>query len=101
MNKPKEKLYKDKYPEGYVEHYLAMYSANRKGLTNQDFETQNKMYIECEGEEEFQNLRTEVINAEKEADLDWFLKRAISWEINEIDLNNLKRMFEAIKDFEC
>lgn len=97
----KEKFYRNKYPDGLIKHYLAMYSVNREGLSNQDFETQNKMYIEFEGVEEFQKLRREVIKAKEEEDLDWFLKVAIAEEILNIDLNNLNRMLESIKDFKC
>ncbi len=94
-----EAFYKNKYPEGYIEHYLAMYSVNGESLSDQGFEIQNKMYIECEGKEEFRNLRNEVIKAKQMEDLEWFLKLAVSYEIKDIDLNNLKRMFEAIEKF--
>jgi hypothetical protein len=99
MKNLEKEFYKDKYPEGYINHYLAMYSVNRESLSDQDFEIQNKIYIECEGTEEFQNLRNEVTEAKQMGDLQWFLKLAISYEINDIDLNNLKRMFEAIEKF--
>ena len=44
-----ERLYKEKYPDGYIQHYLAMYAANSKGLSEVEFKAFNKMYNECEG----------------------------------------------------
>ncbi|MEK7725495.1 MAG: hypothetical protein AAB336_14170 [Acidobacteriota bacterium] len=99
MSKKQEKTYKDKYPQGFIDHYLAMYSLHRSGLSNQDFRDQNELYIECEGQEEFQGLIDEIVLAEKQEDLSWFLKSAISNGIDNIDLNKLKQMFEAIKHF--
>ena len=73
MNETKEKFYKEKYSDGYIEHYLAMYSVHSKRLSNQDFDAQNKLYVECEGEKEFINLRNEVFKAKQQADMNWFL----------------------------
>ena len=99
MEKSEKIFYKDKYPDGYIEHYLAMYSTHREGVSDQDFETQNRLYIECEGKEEFQKLRDEVIEAKQQKDWQWFLRLSISREINNLDLNNLQKMFESIENF--
>lgn len=99
MNKDEVKRYEDQYPEGYIKHYLAMYSIHQDDLLDENFENQNKLYIEFEGKEEFQNLVAEVVLAEKQEDLDLFLKAAIFYQISDIDLTDLKRMFEAIKLF--
>lgn len=99
MKKPEEKFFEDNYPDGYIEHYLAMYSIHQEGWSNEDFETQNGMYIAFEGKEEFQNLKNEVIKAKQQADLDRFLKLPIVKDIKGINLDNLARMFEAIETF--
>ena len=90
-------LYKEKYPDGYLDHYFAMYSLHQDGFTNENFENQNSMYISIEGKEEFQSLRNEVLNARQNDDLDFFLKMAIYHDINEINLNHLDKLLKSIE----
>lgn len=98
MNKLEEFL-KNNYPGGYIDHYLAMYSIHQSGMSNENFENQNSMYVAIEGKTEFQKLKNEVMKAKQQADLDKFLELAkIKW-INDITLDDLTRMFEAIQLF--
>ena len=99
MDKIEEKFYKDKYPDGYIQHYLAMYSVHQKRFCQDNFESQNRMYVDCEGKEEFLNLRNKVIKAKQQENLGWFLRMAIFYQIEDIDLESLNRMFEAIENF--
>ena len=98
--KTSEEFLKKNYPDQYIEHYLYMYSIHQQGLSYVNFENQNKMYVACEGMEQFQKLKNEVVKARQQADLDWFLKLAIFNEIKDVNINNLAKMFEAIEKFQ-
>ena len=88
---------KEKYPNGYLDHYLAMYSIHQDGLADEYLENQNNMYVGIEGVEEFQNLKNEVSSARENKDLNLFLKLAIYHEIDEIDLTYMDKLFKSIE----
>jgi len=94
-----EKILRNNYPDGYINHYLAMYSVHQKEFSSENFENQNAMYVACEGKDEFQNLKNEVIKVRQQADLELFLKLAITYKIEDINIDNLTKMFEAIEKF--
>ena len=99
MNNLDEKIYKEKYPEGYIQHYLAMFGAIQDNLLESNFESQNRMYLDNEGKEEFLELRNEVAKAKQQKDLNWFLQLAKFFEIENINLESLNKMFNSIEKF--
>ena len=91
-------LYEKKYSGGYLDHYLAMYSINQDGLSNENFESHNCMYVEMEGEEEFQNLKNEVLKVRQQDDVEMFLDLAKYHKIEGIDIEILDKLFVSIEN---
>jgi len=47
----------EKYPKGYLSHYLAMFTSNFDTPSVYNYETYNDLYIQMEGKKEFKEVR--------------------------------------------
>lgn len=90
---------KEKYSEGYFEHWLAMLSTMNSEFTKEGFEIQIKNYLDFEGVEEMHNLKNEVELITKNGDLNKFLKIGRQFDIEKINEQTLEIMAVVIKDW--
>lgn len=91
-----EEQYKSKYPNEYFDHYLSMFSINQTELEESNFVNQLNLYLQFEGEAEFEDLRAEVNQIIKNGDLHWFLKQAKADKIENINMEILREIMNSI-----
>lgn len=94
-----EELYREKYPNDYFDHYIAMFAANQPNTDVSNFSDQIELYLNFEGKDEFRELQNEVNQIMKNEDYKWFLKQAMADEIPNINLDKLRAMMNSIIDF--
>ena len=91
-----EELYSEKYPHESFDHYLSMFGINQSDSTEINFQDQIKLFLEFEGEDEFNDLQEEVNRIVQNKDYNWYLKQAITDEIPNINMERLKGMMNSI-----
>jgi len=64
---------KEKYPEQYLDHWIAMFSIHNSEVTQENCISQISFYKEMESEEEFKKLQEEIALIIKNNDLNLFL----------------------------
>jgi len=87
---------KEKYPEEYFEHWIAMLSTMNTELNSVGFKSQIKFYIEFEGIEEFENLKKEVQLINKNNDVNKFIEVVKTFKIDSLNENLLIKMVDII-----
>jgi len=87
---------KEKYTEGYFEHWLAMLSTMNTAFTKEGFEMQINHYLDFEGEDEMRNLQNEVELILKEGDLNNFINIGNELGIEEVSQQSLESMTSVI-----
>ena len=89
---------KEKYPEGYFDHWLAMYSTHNSEITEDLIMLHADAYRVFEGMEELLELKAEVQLIIKNDDLKGFIRVARGYGIREIELHHLVQMSEIIQN---
>lgn len=88
-----------KYPKGYLNHYLAMFSAQFDKPTIENYNVYTDLYIQMEGKDEFIDLKKELKNIKMNNDLDAYLKVANYFEIEHFGIEQLNEMIAVIETY--
>lgn len=91
-----QSVFDEKYPDEYFDHYITMFSLNKSEINETNLTNFNKQYIQFEGQDEFQELRKEVLKIKANKDFDWFLKQAKADEIENVTLESIKKTIDLI-----
>ena len=91
-----EKL-ESKYQKGYLNHYLAMFATIFNTPTVENFRTYTDLYIQMEGEQEFDNLRNELKKIKVNNDIPSYLKFANFFEIEGFGKKQFTEMIKVIE----
>ena len=62
------------YPKGYLNHYLALFTAHFKVASIENYNMYTNLYIQLEGEKEFLEVKAEIKTLRKNNDLDLYIK---------------------------
>ncbi len=89
----------EKYPKGYLNHYLAMFTANFNTPSIDNYQVYTNLYIQMEGIKEFNNLKTEIKNIRKNNDLNLYLKIINYSEIENFGKEQLNEMIKVIETY--
>lgn len=92
MNEFNEKLMDERYPEGYFDHFNAMFQFE---ADKQGFKEHAKLYIKIEGFDEFKNLVNEILDISKNNDWDYFVYLAEKYNGKCKSLSNIKELAES------
>lgn len=88
-----------KYPKGYLNHYLAMFTSQFDKPTLDNYKMYTDLYIQMEGKDEFINLKKELKNIKMNNDLDSYLKFANYFEIENFGIEQLNEMIKVIETY--
>ena len=86
----------EKYPKGYFDHWIAMFSANNSDVIERLISEYADMYKSIEGDEAFSGLKTELQSILKNDDLEEFISIAIDYGLEKIEIQHLITMAEII-----
>lgn len=89
---------KEKYPEQYLDHWIAMFSIHNSEVTGENCISQISFYKEMEGEEEFQELQDEIELIIKNRDLHLFLPILKDYCGNNLEIDDLNKMVAILVD---
>ncbi len=90
---------KEKYPQQYLDHWIAMFSIRYSELSEENCIGQISLYKEMEGEEEFQELQNEIQLIIKNKDVHLFLPILKDYFDNNIKLEDFDKMLMTIVDY--
>ncbi|MCX7709437.1 MAG: hypothetical protein N2484_06255 [Clostridia bacterium] len=92
MNSFNEELMDERYPEGYFDHYIAMFQSemNRSG-----FKEHADLYIKIEGYSEYKKLVDEIQCIGKNNDWDYFVYLAKELGKDNLDYTHIKELGEV------
>ncbi len=93
-----EKL-EEKYPKGYLNHYLAMFASQFDKPTIDNYKVYTDLYIQMESKKEFEDLKTEIKHIQKNNDLKSFVKIANYYGIVNFREDQLNEMISVIEKF--
>lgn len=89
----------EKYPKGYLNHYIAMFVSLFDKTSIDNFKTFTNLYIQMEGKPEFVALKAELKNIQKNNDLNLYLKYANSFVIENFGSKQLNEMIKVIENY--
>lgn len=88
-----------KYPKGYLNHYLAMFTANFDKPSIENYHIYTDLYIQMEGKKEFSDLRTEIVKIQNNNDLPLYLKLINYSGIENFGMKQLTEMLKVIETY--
>lgn len=91
----------DKYPKGYLNHYIAMFVSQFDTPSVDNFTVYTDLYIQMEGRKEFDALRAELKRIKANDDLRLYLKFANKYPIANFGIKQLDDMVRAIEGFKA
>lgn len=89
----------EKYPKGYLNHYIAMFASQFDKPSIDNFKTYTDLYIQMESKKEFVDLRNELATIKKNNDLKLYLKYANCYELPGFGTKQLNEMIKVIEQF--
>ena len=92
-------ILEEKYPKGYLNHYLSMFAANIGKPSKENYRMFTDLYIQLEGKKEFIDLKAELERIKKNDDLFLYLKFANRFDLEGFGMNQLKEMIKEIEIF--
>jgi hypothetical protein len=93
-----EELY-DKYPKGYLSHYLSMFSRTFDTPSTNNFKAYTDLYLQMESLKELKGVQEEIKKIKSNNDLHLFLKLANRSGIETFGLKQLNEMIKVIEGF--
>jgi len=87
----------DKYPKGYLNHYLSMFASQFDKPSIDNFRIYTDLYIQMEGKKEFADLKSELKNIKKNNDLNLYMKYANSIEVLGFGKKQLDELVKVIE----
>jgi len=88
-----------KYPKGYLNHYLALFTSQFKKPTLENYKMYTDLYIQMEGKKEFIDLKSELKIIKMNNDLNFYLKVINNYEIANFGIEQLNEMVKVIETF--
>lgn len=95
-----EKL-EETYPKGYLNHYLALFSAHFDQLNSGSYKTYTNLYIQLEGKKEFDLLKEEIKKIKANKDVDSYVKIANYSELPNFGRKQLDEMIKVIETYDA
>jgi hypothetical protein len=92
-------ILEEKYPKGYLNHYLAMFASQFDKPSIDNFRMYTDLYIQMESKKEFSDLKNELKNIKKNNDLNLYLKYANDIEIANFGNKQLNDMIKVIETY--
>ncbi|MCZ4408228.1 hypothetical protein O3Q51_05380 [Cryomorphaceae bacterium 1068] len=92
-------LLEEKYPKGYLNHYLTMFASQFEKPSRENFRMYTDLYIQMEGKKEFADLKAELQMVKKNSDLGLYLKFGNSLEIFGLGQKQIDEMVREIEKF--
>ena len=89
----------DKYPKGYLSHYLSMFTTYFDTPSTINFRAYTDLYIQMESFKELEGVREEIKKIKNNNDLHLFLKLANRSGTKGFGLKQLKEMIKVIEGF--
>lgn len=89
----------EKYPKGYLNHYIAMFATQFDVPSIENFKTFTDLYIQMESKKEFVDLKAELKNIKKNNDLNLYLKYANNFEFGGFGTKQLEDMIKVIENY--
>jgi hypothetical protein len=88
-----------KYPKGYLNHYLAMFSSQFDKPTIENYKMYTDLYLQMQSKKEFAEVQKEVRNIKANDDLANYLKIANYLGIERFGMKQLKELIKVIETF--
>jgi hypothetical protein len=90
-----------KYPKGYLNHYLAMFSSQFDKPTIENYKMYTDLYLQMQSKKEFAEVQKEVKSIKANNDLDSYLKIANYFGIERFEMKQLKDMIKVIETYKA
>jgi hypothetical protein len=90
-----------KYPKGYLNHYLAMFSSQFDKPTIENYKMYTDLYLQMQSKKEFAEVKKEVKSIKANNDLDSYLKIANYFGIERFEMKQLKDMIKVIETYKA
>lgn len=94
-----DELLDEKYPKGYLNHYIAMFASQFDEPSTDNFMIYTDLYIQMEGKKEFDALKSEIKRIKANDDVRLYLKFANNYDITNFGLAQLNDMLRVIESF--
>ena len=94
-----EEILEEKYPKGYLNHYIAMFASQFDKPNKDNFIVFTDLYIQMEGRKEFASLKSEIGKIKSLKDEMLYVKFANHYPLAGFELKQLQEMFQAIEGF--
>lgn len=95
-----EKL-EETYPKGYFNHYLALFAAHFDQLNSGSYKVFTNLYIQLEGNKEFEALKEELKKIKANKELDSYVKIANYSEFPNFGRKQLDEMIQVIETYDA
>jgi hypothetical protein len=90
-----------KYPKGYLNHYLAMFSSQFDKPTIENYKMYTDLYLQMQSKKEFAEVQKEVKSIKANNDLDSYLKIANYFGMERFEMKQLKDMIKVIETYKA
>jgi hypothetical protein len=90
----------EKYPKGYLNHYLGMFAAHFDQLNSGNYKVYTNLYIQLEGKKEFEALKEEIKKIKANKDVDSYVKIANYSELPNFGRKQLDEMIKVIETYD-
>ncbi|WP_430401760.1 hypothetical protein [Fluviicola sp.] len=90
----------EKYPKGYLNHYLALFSTHFDQLNSGSYKVYTNLYIQLEGKKEFELLKEEIKKIKANKDVDSYVKIANYSELPNFGRKQLDEMIKVIETYD-
>ena len=90
-----------KYPKGYLNHYLAMFTSQFDKPTIENYKMYTDLYLQMQSKKEFAEVQKEVKSIKANNDLDSYLKIANYLGMERFEMKQLKEMIKVIETYQA
>ncbi|MCK3684169.1 hypothetical protein [Maribellus sp. YY47] len=92
-------ILEEKYPKGYLNHYIAMFASVFDKPSVDNFKTYTDLYLQMESKKEFADLKNELKNIKRNNDLNLYLKYANDFQLADFGRKQLDDMIKVIENY--
>ena len=89
----------EKYPNGYFDHFLAMFASTPNETTIDDYRAHCEQYISIEGDDAFKSLKKEIEEIRDNNDIGLFIKLANTYELEKFGPGQMHEMMQIIEAY--
>lgn len=94
-----EEALEERYPKGYLNHFIAMFSSQFNKPIKDNFIVFTDLYIQMEGRKEFASLKSEISRIKSQKDEMLYVRFANHYPLPGFELKQLQEMFQVIEGF--